>query len=75
MLLQAMTSQTQFENLGNDWNWDGGMMSKANGFLYQFDVSLFLLCYISLVSYQKKNVPCVVEPPFQNPGSEAEREI
>jgi hypothetical protein len=34
MVLQAMTSPTQVDKLGTDWNWDAETVSKSNGFLY-----------------------------------------
>lgn len=48
MTLQAMTSPDQFSNLG-DWNWDGETVTKANGFLYQLESSLFLVSFVILL--------------------------
>jgi len=46
--LQAMTSPTNFTDLG-DWNWDGKTVTKANGFLYQLESSFFLVSFIILL--------------------------
>ena len=45
LTLQAMTCPNQYESLGTDWNWDGETVTKANGFLYQFQSSTFLVCF------------------------------
>ena len=35
--LQAMVYPTNFEELRNDWKWDGETITKANGYLYQLE--------------------------------------
>lgn len=48
MTLQAMTSPGEFSNLG-DWNWDEETVTKANGFLYQLESSLFSVSFVILL--------------------------
>lgn len=43
IVLQAMTCPTRFPELGLSWNWDSDTVTKANGFLYQFESSSFLI--------------------------------
>ena len=42
---QAMVIPRQYEDFGTDWNWDGETITKANGFLFQLQSSLFLICF------------------------------
>ena len=51
LTLQAMTCPNQYESLGTDWNWDGETVTKANGFLYQFQSSTFLVCFKILLKF------------------------
>ena len=56
MLFQAMICPYHFENLGKDWRWDGETLTKANGFLYQFVSSSYLVCFrilLEVLSYLK----------------------
>ena len=46
--LQAMTSPTNFTDLG-DWNWDGETVTKASGFLYQLESSPFFVSFVILL--------------------------
>jgi len=43
--LQAISDPEQFEYLGTNWNWDSETITKANGFLYQLESSLFLITF------------------------------
>ena len=45
MTLRAMVSPDNFPELGRNWNWDGETLTKANGFLFQLESSLFLLSF------------------------------
>ena len=52
--LQAMSSPSQFKELGTDWSWDGETLTKANGFFYQLGSSSFLVCFkilLEVLSY------------------------
>jgi len=43
--LQAISDPGQFENLGTNWGWDSETITKAIGFLYQLESSLFLITF------------------------------
>ena len=45
MTLRAMVSLDNFQELDCNWNWDGETRTKANGFLFQLQSSLFLLSF------------------------------
>ena len=45
MCLQAMVNPTMHSNLGTDWSWDGETITKANGYLYQFQSSAFIVAF------------------------------
>ena len=55
--LQAMVYPTNFEELRNDWKWDGETITKANGYLYQLEASSFLICFkilLKILSYLRE---------------------
>ena len=43
--LQAMVVPRQYEDLGDNWSWDGNTVTKANGFLFQLQSPSFLICF------------------------------
>jgi len=47
--MQAIVSPNQFSDLGTDWDWDGETITKANGFLYQLQSSVFIICFAILL--------------------------
>ena len=47
--MQAIVSPNHFSDLGTDWDWDGETLTKANGFLYQLQSSVFIICFAILL--------------------------
>ena len=43
--LQAMVFPRQYQDLGNNWSWDGDSVTKANGFIFQLESPSFLICF------------------------------
>ena len=43
--LLAMASPNQFQNLGNNSNWDAETLTRASGFLFQLEFPLFLVSF------------------------------
>ena len=55
--LQAVVYPTNIEELRNDWKWDGEIITKANGYLYQLEASSFFICFkilLKIVSYLRE---------------------
>ena len=40
-----MVVPRQYEDLSNNWSWDGDTVTKANGFLFQLQSPSFLICF------------------------------
>lgn len=49
--LQAMVNKSAHPDLGIDWSWDGEMITKANGFLFQLESSAFLVSFQILIQF------------------------
>ena len=49
LCLKAMVHPHLHQHLGTDWCWDGETITKANGFLFQLQSSLFLVSFQILV--------------------------
>ena len=49
LCLEAMVHPRLHQQLGVDWSWDGETITKANGFLFQLQSSLFLVSFQILV--------------------------
>ena len=47
--LQAMVHPHLHSELGTDWSWDGEIITKANGFLFQLQCSSFIVSFQILV--------------------------
>ena len=56
--LEAMVYPRNFQELlGNNWNWDGETVTKANGFLFQLESSSFLIAFkilLKIFSYLRE---------------------
>ena len=55
--LQVMVYPTNFEELRNDWKWDGKTISKANGYLDHLEASSFFICFkilLKILSYLRE---------------------
>ena len=49
--LQAMVDHNAHPDLGTDWSWDGETITKANGFLFQLQSSMFLVSFQILIQF------------------------
>ena len=49
LCLEAIVHPQLHQELGTDWSWDGETITKANGFLFQLQSSLFLVSFQILV--------------------------
>ena len=49
--LQAMVDHNAHPDLGTDWSWDGETITKANGFLFQLQSSIFLVSFQILIQF------------------------